>query len=233
SLKFENAFFKDEVKVEVVHAIKSTQVYYTLDGSSPDSISSQLYAEPIAIDSNLTFKAKAFADGWIGSREASAEFIKSSIRPNKYFLKNPPSDRYKGNLEHSLFDGEKGVADVWNLAWLGFMHTPLEVEMEFDGAVDIDSIQLSIWYNPGSHIFPPSEAEIWTASKEGDWKLAIRSKIPTPHKESPSVLKRVSIPFKGQGIEKLRLIAHPAQLPSWHGAAGGKAWIMVDELIIN
>src|SRR5690606_2492170 len=104
-LKFENAFFKDEVKVEVEHAIKSTQVYYTLDGSSPDSLSSLLYSEPVTVKSNLTFKAKAFAEGWIGSEEASAEFIKSSIRPKTYFLKQPPSDRYKGDLEHSLFDG--------------------------------------------------------------------------------------------------------------------------------
>lgn len=232
-LKFENAFFKDEVKVEVEHAIKSTQVYYTLDGSSPDSLSSLLYSEPVTVKSNLTFKAKAFAEGWIGSEEASAEFIKSSIRPKTYFLKQPPSDRYKGDLEHSLFDGIKGIPDVWDLAWLGFIDTPLEVEMAFDGTVDIDSIQLSIWYNPGSHVFPPSEVEIWTSSKEGDWELASRSKMPTPAKDTPSALKRIPVPFNATSVEKMRLIARPAQLPTWHGAAGRKAWIMIDELVIN
>src|SRR5690606_9639654 len=101
--------------------------------------------------------AKAFAEGWIGSEETSTEFIRSSIRPKTYFLKHPPADRYKGNLEHSLFDGEKAIPDSWNLAWLGFIQTPLEVEMEFEDPVNIDSLQLSIWYDAGARFFPPGE----------------------------------------------------------------------------
>jgi hypothetical protein len=32
----------------------------------------------------------------------------------------------------------------------------------------------------------------------------------------------------------MRFIAHPlASLPAWHGAKGQKAWIMVDELVMN
>lgn len=232
-LEFENAFFKDQVKVEIEHAIKSTQLYYTLDGSSPDSLVSHLYTEPVLIDSNITFKAKAFAEGWIASEEINTEFIRSSIKPKSYFLKYPPADRYKGNLAHSLFDGEKAIPDSWNLAWLGFVETPLEVEMEFDGPVDIDSLHLSIWYNGGARFFPPGEVEIWTGKEKGGWELVNRLKLPMPNKDMPSALKRVPVPFKAKGIEKLRLVAHPAQLPSWHGAAGQKAWIMIDELVIN
>jgi uncharacterized membrane protein len=233
-IKFEEAFFKDQVKVEMNHSITSTSIHYTLDGSFPDSLNFILYKEPILIDSNVVIRARAFADGWTGSPETSAEFIQSSIRPVKYHLKHPPEDRYKGNLVNSLFDGEKGIPDVWNLSWLGFINTPMEVEMEFEEPVDINSLDLSIWSNVGARFFPPAEVEIWSENAEGDWKLVHKSKPKQPVKDEPSGLKRVPIPFQMTQVEKLKLIASPLKsLPKWHGAAGEKAWFMIDEVVIN
>ena len=233
TLEFDYAFFKDQARVEIVHPIKSTSIYYTLDGSTPDSLHSLRYTDPLLIDSNTTVKAKAFAEGWTGSAETGAEFIRSSVRPDDYQLNFPPSDRYKGDLVNSLFDGKKGKPDVWDLAWLGFNHTDLEVEMAFDQPQDIDSLQLSIWYNVGSWMFPPGEVEIWTAQEGGHWELAHQSKPTVPDKDRPSGLTRVPVSFKTKGIQKMKLIAKPASLPGWHGAAGQKAWIMIDEVVMN
>src|SRR5690606_38971842 len=136
-----------------------------------------------------------------------AEFIKSSIRPDKYHLNFPPSDRYKGDLVNSLFDGKKGKPDVWDLAWLGFNHTDLDVEMEFNEAQDIEDIQLSFWYHGGSWLFPPAEVEIWTVGENGEWELAHQFRPTQPKKEDGSGLKLLSIPFNLAGIQKMRLIA--------------------------
>lgn len=233
-IKFDMAFFTDKVKVEMDHSIKSTNIHYTLDGSFPDSLNYILYKDPILIDSNLVIRARAFADGWTGSAETSAEFIQSSIRPVKYHLKNPPEDRYKGNLVNSLFDGEKGIPDVWNLSWLGFINTSMEVEMEFEAPVEINSLDLSIWSNVGARFFPPEKVEIWTECEAGNWQLVHTSRPKQPGKDEPSGLKRIPIPFQGDEVEKIRLIASPVKaLPAWHGATGEKAWIMIDEVVIN
>lgn len=234
TVNFDKAFFKDRVEVEILHSIKSTSIHYTLDGSYPDSSNYILYEGPIAIDSNSVIRARAFADGWKGSVEAGAEFIRSSVRPDTYFLKHPPEDRYKGDLVNSLFDGEKAIADVWSLAWLGFIHTPMEVEMEFKAPQDINSMELSIWKNIGARFFPPQEIEIWTESEEGQWQMVHRSRPKQPVKGESSGLFRVPIPFKAEGIKKMKLIAKPvSSLPGWHGAAGQKAWILIDEVVMN
>jgi uncharacterized membrane protein len=233
TLKFDKAFFKDQAKVEILHPIQSTTIYYTLDGSTPDSIHSILYKEPLLIDTNTIVKAKAFAEGWLGSADTGAEFIKSSIRPDKYHLNFPPSDRYKGDLVNSLFDGKKGKPDVWDLAWLGFNHTDLDVEMEFNKAQDIKDIQLSFWYQGGSWLFPPAEVEIWTADEGGEWELAHQFRPSMPIKDEASGLRSLPIPFNGNDIQKIRLVAKPAMLPKWHGAAGQQAWLMIDELVMN
>src|SRR5690606_38355359 len=227
TLKFDRAFFKDQAKVEILHPIQSTAIYYTLDGSTPDSIHSVLYKEPIFLDSKITIKAKAFAEGWLGSADTGAEFIKSSIRPDKYHLNFPPSDRYKGDLVNSLFDGKKGKPDVWDLAWLGFNPTDLDVEMEFNDAQEIKEIQLSYWYQGGSWLFPPAEVEIWTTDDGGKWELAHQFRPTMPDKDEASGLKLLPIPFSANGIQKMRLVAKPAILPRWHGAAGQQGWLMI------
>ncbi|MEX2593769.1 MAG: c-type cytochrome domain-containing protein [Anditalea sp.] len=234
TVKFDEAFFRNQAEVEILHSIKSTSIHYTLDGSYPDSSNFILYKEPIVIDSNTVLRARAFADGWTGSAEAGAEFIKAGVRPVSYVLKHPPEDRYKGDLVNSLFDGEKGITDVWSLSWLGFIHTPLEVEMEFAGPQDISSLELSIWSNTGARFFPPKEVEIWTAKEGGSWEMVHQSTPEQPVKGEPNALKRVPITFKADGVEKMRLVARPVgSLPGWHGAAGEKARIMIDEVVIN
>jgi uncharacterized membrane protein len=234
TVEFGEAFFRDRARVEIRHSIKSTSIHYTLDGSYPDSSNFILYKEPIVIDTNTVLRARAFADGWTGSAEAGAEFIKASVRPVSYQLKNPPADRYKGDLVNSLFDGEKAITDVWSLNWLGFINTPMEVEMEFEGPQDISSLDLSIWNNVGARFFPPREVEIWTVKDGGEWEMVHQSSPNQPAKDEPSALKRISVPFKAEGIEKMRLIARPvSSLPAWHGAAGEKAWILIDEVVIN
>ncbi len=106
--------------------------------------------------------------------------------------------------------------------------------MDFESPEDINTINLSIWSNPGARFFPPGEVEIWTAKEDGDWQKVHQSKPKQPIKGEESGLKRIPIPFNAKGVEKMRLIAKPVNsLPSWHGASGQKAWIMIDEVVIN
>src|SRR5690554_5910883 len=233
SIEFDRAFFEDHVKVEMTHPIKSVSIYYTLDGSGPDSSNFILYSEPIKIDRDMVVKARAFAEGWTGSVEVGSEFIRSSVRPKTYFLRHPPHNRYKGDLVNSLFDGKKAVTDVWDLNWLGFIDTPLEVEMGFDSSRDINSIELSIWGNNGARFFPPQNVEIWVF-KDDEWKLTSNLRPAQPKQDEPSGLKRVKLPFQINDVTKMRLVAEPvSSLPAWHGSAGQRAWLMIDELIIN
>lgn len=233
-IKFDKAFFKERMQVEIKHPIQGTSIFYTLDDTEPDSSNYTLYNGPIDISENVTLKARAFAPGWTGSDMTTAEFIQSDIAPISYTLQYPPADRYKGDGVASLFDKAKAIPDHWNLNWLGFFNNPLEVEMAFENPTTINSMSLSIWYNVGSRFFPPQEVEIWTRAGSDDWTLAKKYKPTQPNKDDKNALTQVEIPFSGESIDQMRFIAHPvASLPTWHGAKGQKAWVMVDELVIN
>jgi hypothetical protein len=233
-VKFDRAFFRDRLEVKIEHPIQGTHIYYTLDGTEPDSSNFIPYAGPLEITGNLTLKARAFAPGWKGSGTAEAEFVRSEIRPRESVLRFPPEDRYKGDGVSSLFDGDKAVPDVWDLNWLGFLNSPLDVEMEFSEPTDISQMALSIWHNVGARFFPPAQVEVWTKKDGGDWVLAKRHTPQPPGKDDRAHLRQVEIPFSAQGVQKMRLVATPvSSLPPWHGGAGAKAWLMVDELVLN
>jgi uncharacterized membrane protein/mono/diheme cytochrome c family protein len=234
-LKFDHAFFSESMEVNIHHPISGTSIYYTLDGTEPDSSNYLLYEGRVLVSDNLTLKARAFAPGWTGSKPASAEFIRSAKSPANFSLAHPPADRYKGDGANSLFDRQKAVRDSWNLNWLGFRFTPMDVEMEFEKPTTISEMAMSIWYNSGGWMFPPQEIEIWSKpEREAEWKLEKKHRPSQPGKEDPGALKQIPIPFQTEGVQFLRVVAHPiASLPEWHGAKGQKGWIMVDELIIN
>ncbi|MDO6437598.1 c-type cytochrome domain-containing protein [Cyclobacterium sp. 1_MG-2023] len=234
-ISFDKAFFKDKLKVELTHPIGTTSIYYTLDGTEPDSSNFLLYEKPLEITENASIKARAFAEGWIGSKVSEAEFISATLSPASFEMNYAPEDRYKGDGKNSLFDKKKAIPDSWNLNWLGFINSPLEVEMEFEQPTDISYMAISLWQNIGARFFPPQEVKIWTRpDKNQDWKLS-KSFRPQPlSKDDDSYLRQVEIPFAEKNVQYLKMEAKPlAKLPSWHGAAENKAWLMVDEIVLN
>tara|TARA_R110002050_G_scaffold81916_13_gene175443 strand:+ start:3215 stop:5356 length:2142 start_codon:yes stop_codon:yes gene_type:complete len=234
-IRFDKAFFKDKLEVKLTHPIGTTSIYYTLDGSEPDSSNFMPYEKPLEIKENITIKARAFAEGWIGSTVSEAEFIRATISPTSFEMLHLPEDRYKGDGKESLFDKKKAIPDVWNLNWLGFLNNPLEVEMEFKEPTDISSMAISLWQNVGSRFFPPKEVEIWTRPDASqDWKLSKTFRPQALEKNSPSFLRQVEIPYSENGIQHLKIVASPVdKLPSWHNSSGQKAYLMVDEIVLN
>lgn len=234
-ITFDRAFFRDKLTVQLSHPIGTTTIGYTLDGTEPDSSNHQVYTGPLEIDADKILKARAFAEGWIGSKTAEAEFIQSTIVPDSFQMNYLPEDRHKGDGQESLFDRKKAIPDGWNLNWLGFLNNPLEVEMDFDTPTTINSMALSIWQNGGARFFPPSQVQLWTRdSPDQNWKLA-KTYQPSPlAKDDPSLLRQFEIPFSAKDVRHLKLLAKPVErMPAWHGAAGSKAWLMVDEIVIN
>ncbi len=59
-------YFAGEVLVQMTSVQPGAVLRYTLDGSEPDS-SSQLYSEPLAIDSSSAIRCKAFVEGELAS----------------------------------------------------------------------------------------------------------------------------------------------------------------------
>ncbi len=65
--------FLDTVEVVLSTETEDGRIYYTLDGSDPDT-NSLLYTEPIALTETTLLKAKAFKEGYVSSEVSSMFF---------------------------------------------------------------------------------------------------------------------------------------------------------------
>lgn len=65
--------FIDPISVEITTETLNTNIYFTLDGTDPDE-TSDLYTQPLYIDSDVTIKARAYKDGYWPSTVGQAAY---------------------------------------------------------------------------------------------------------------------------------------------------------------
>ena len=66
--------YYEEIDVEISCATEGATIYYTLDGTDPTA-ESEVYAEPIHVDSDVTIRAIAMMEGYDNSGIASASYV--------------------------------------------------------------------------------------------------------------------------------------------------------------
>lgn len=234
SIQYGSLLFQDELEVSLKHPIGSVSIFYTLDGSLPDSANHQLYNGPISIKQNTTLRARAFAPGWLGSNENSVAFLKSGIKPDKVRLTHPPAEKYKAKGAETLFDLEKGDLDFGSGKWLGFQDHPAEISIAFDQPKNIANIAFSLLTDEASYIFPPTQIEIWVKKAGKDWQLISNEKFPIPTSASVKKMSLKEVNINEVGVEEVKARISPIfPLPKWHQGAGQRGWVFLDEVVIN
>lgn len=232
-IEFEKELFQDSLELILSHPIRTAEIRYTLDGTEPDSLSSPVYSGPIWIKKTAQLRAKAFAPDWKGSTTVANLFFREGLKPQSYKLAFEPNTRYKAKGASSLFDGVKGKANHTSGEWLGFTDTPMEIEIFLEKNSNPKELSLSILLNEGAYIFPPQTVEIWTGNAQG-WQ-----KLPdTPSTQSAKIEEVrfgvLSYSLPESSFEKVKIRLKPlAKLPSWHPGAGAKAWVFLDEIVLN
>lgn len=75
TISHESGSYDDAITVSISCSTEDANIYYTLDGSEPNALTSELYTTPITIKQSCTLKAKGFKLGYNGSETATAEYI--------------------------------------------------------------------------------------------------------------------------------------------------------------
>lgn len=146
-------------------------------------------------------------------------------------LRHPATAPYnKGRLD----DGRVGILDYRN-DWLGFWGDTLDATVTLDESRAISSVSLDFYFYPLSWIFLPQRVALYASDDNKTWQL-IDEELP----ESPEILATPSIhPVTFTSSEPLqakylRIVAEPLpEIPSWHRAAGEKAWMFTDEVVVR
>lgn len=220
--------------VSMKHQIPQTIIRYTLDGSEPDSMQSLVYNKPILIPKNTLLKARAYKEGWYGSKPVSRLFFKAGMHVDSARLDKPADRRYAGKAGTTLIDGVKSDNDQNSGKWLGY-NEDFQGYLYFKKPVEASRITLSMLRNLGGSIFPPTRIEIWGGADEKSLKLLKVLTPEVPSKDIPGTEGLVyEAPFEKQRVSCIKVVAKALpKLPAWHSNKGNKAWVFVDEVFVN
>jgi hypothetical protein len=220
---------KNELLVALFSNHRKTDIYYTLDGSEPGP-ESKKYKGPIRLKKSATVKAAAYKDaGKIGYYE---KFFAVSMATGRYVeYKNKWSTKYHADYQGALVDGLVGSNDFKDGNWQGFLGDDLDVIIQLKELVEVNEVQINFLGNKASWIFQPRRVMIyWSADSHEYHELGEASTYRSMHDGiTPWICETGGVKAK-----YLRIVAENiGTCPPGHPGEGEKAWLFVDEIIIE
>ena len=210
------------------------EIHYTTDGSEP-TMKSSLYKSSFVILKTCTIKAKAFKKGNVSSFVALRQFNRLNIKGTTFV--NPPVERYGKDADIALMDGKKGVAGDYYNDWLGFEGVDMEATIELAVPTDISTVKVGICHEPNNWVMWPKS--VWVSfSKDGkeftEWQMAELPVFDRPDRMHGfgRIEARARVNEKQAKFVRVK-VENQGVLPEWHPYAGQKAWIMVDEVVVE
>ena len=229
----EKDLFSDSLTVELRQNFKNTTIYYTTDGSDPDS-TSLVYLEPIKITKTSKIKCRTAKDGWGISDIAEKLFVRSEYEIASITLAEPPSSKYLANGAKTLTDFEKGNTEFASGKWTGFEQSDLVATMDLGRNEKISSVTVSALESTGAWIFHPVGMTIWTSTDGKTYEKKKSTIYPVVQVSQPPSTKNFMEkidPTEARYV-KVEVKRNPKN-PPWHPNPGGQSWLFVDEIIIN
>jgi arylsulfatase A-like enzyme len=148
-------------------------------------------------------------------------------------LTTPPSSRYPGQGPSSLTDGALGSRDHNDASWLGFEADDLDAVVDLGAARRLRRIGLDCLRAQISWIFLPQWVEFATSEDGVDWETV--SLLPVALEANPRTgTQLLAADVVAGPVRYVRVRARNlGECPEWHPGAGGKAWLFVDEIVVE
>ena len=223
---------KSEIKV-TLSTFDDAPIYYTLDGTVPTDKSLK-YSEPVIISKSSELKALLVRDGKQDntySKEFS--FNKATAKPIE--LRNQPDKRYTFNRAITLVDGQEGYKNSYRTgSWLGFLGEDMVATIKLGDQVPISSVKLNQFVNSRSGLFFAKSIKI-EVSDDGKIFREVSSKTqPILNEHIKPQIFEVKETFDTVKANYIRVTLEAVEgLPAWHEKAGAKAYIMIDEIVVE
>ena len=218
--------------VTLTSEMKAPDIRYSLDGSDPAG-SSTRYAGPFSIAKTATIKAAAFREG-----KLSGKITQQSVSVHKALYKSIvlkyPYKKYEGGGASGLVNGIRGSKSFGDGNWQGYERNDLEAVIDLGDTIPINKITSGYLQDTKSWIFYPTSVE-YLVSDDGTTFISVgrfEQAVATAHEDASTkdFTKELSVVH----ARYIKVIAkNIGTLPEWHVGKGDKAWLFVDEIIVE
>ncbi|MCF7567845.1 chitobiase/beta-hexosaminidase C-terminal domain-containing protein [Sabulilitoribacter arenilitoris] len=224
--------FTDTLSIKLNSKLRGAKVYYTLDGTEPDS-TALVYKSPILIDSTTSIAIKLYKKGWLPSETMKEVFIKVTHKVEDYTIVHKPEDQYKGPKK--LFDFTLGTKNFKDEKWNGYLGNDLNTTINLGEPKEVSTITVNCLVSIRDWVLFPKSIQVYASSnRTSGFKQIGNLPIVADNKKESILIKKFSVklPEKTKAQYFKVVVKNPKILPEWHEGAGNPSWIFVDEIIL-
>jgi hypothetical protein len=149
-------------------------------------------------------------------------------------LATPADPRYPGVGPSELADGRLGDPDYHGAGWLGFEGKDLDATIDLGAATEIREVGARFLQSPGVAIYLPSRVEVNVSDDGREFRSVATIKAAEGPKGAEPFLGTLKAATPGVRARYVRVRAVGlGVVPAGRPAAGAKAWLFVDEVLVN
>jgi hexosaminidase len=175
-----------------------------------------------------------------GDKQVGKTFLQGFTFNNatrkKVKLTYPFSEKYSAGGVEALTDGLRGSDSFrgGDKSWQGYQGTDFEAVVDLGDLTKVNKIAVGFFQASSSWVVFPRFVEFYTSLNGNDFVLAGKVEIPTTLRNPDWVQNDCSIDLPNTDVRFVKVFAkNYDELPKGHPEAGGKPWLMVDEIMVE
>lgn len=207
--------------------LPNAEIRYTLNGKNPGT-TSQIYRSLIVIDKTGTLKAQLFKAGKPVGKLFEQAIVKSMASCKKVILNTAGQGNYNIDPQR-LTNGIQGSYLYNNGEWLGLSGGDFEAIVDLGEEKTVQEVGINTLNYQWQKMHPPKLLVVEVSTDQQSFKEVSRQTVFSLeginrilHKLNPVQARYVRVKASNVGV-----------IPDGFYGAGTKAWLMLDEIIVN
>ncbi len=210
-------------------AVDGMQINYSIDGSTP-TLASPRYSQPVQLTQSTRLRAIASSNGVIASDVTQQQFVVHKALGREVTLLTAPSPKYPPrDGAGTLVNGVTGSTSYADGQWVGAEGTDLVVLLDLGGTVDIANVSLTSMNDHPNWVHHSPLVEVF-GSTDGDSFQQLGEAADEP---AETTIVPLSVSFETVTTRYVKVHIHNREIPAGQSGAGNRAWLFVDEIVID
>ncbi|TND08297.1 MAG: alpha-1,2-mannosidase [Bacteroidetes bacterium] len=180
-----------------------------------------------------TSKIKAWARGRYETSDTAVFIFYRSPKNRNIKLNTGFAPQYAAGGEKALIDFIRGPENFRTGSWQGYQEVNLDAVIDLSSEQEIRSVKTGFLQDENSWIFMPVEVEYFISSDGKAFKSIGKVKNDIPATKTGTLLKDFTLKTNVKARYVKVIARNNGKCPPGHKAAGEKAWIFADEILIE
>ena len=210
---------------------RESDIYY--DFNKAPGKNSPRFLKPIPAGKPGILYANISRNGYRSENVQSWKIVANKASGAEISYKSSYSERFTAGGNLALLDGILASTDFQDGSWQGFEGNDLEVVIDLGKTIQLKNIRCNLLSDNNSWIFLPKQVAVQISEDGISYRSIGESKFTDVNEVKEALIQPVTYSYKGKArFIKLTAI-NQGICPPWHPGAGNKAWLFVDEIVVE